>query len=401
MITAKTPMAKKTIEKRPSEWRLLVNDPWLISLVTWLPPLLFLMIYAIFSQGMARNLPVGVVDLDHSTLSRSLIRYYDASPTVTITGHYPSAREGATAMRAGEIYGLIIISADTQKNTTLGRSPQVELFYNSQFLLIGKQIKSAILQAHTTAVARIDTLKNLNLNGSVPGQALARAVPVGTQATPLFNSNSNYAQFLVSAIIPALWQIFMVMTTVLSMAAELRRDGLSAWLKDRPVRALIEKMAPYTLLFWLQGILFLLTLFVAIGWPMHGHLGFIIICQLVTVIASQCAGAFIFFLSRDAARGLGLAAAYCAPGLAFMGVTFPTTDMTLLAKIWRSLLPISHYMDIQIAQANYGASPVLCLPQLQSLGLFIIPGLLVCLFAVRISHKYLQTQKWLQTQEAL
>ena len=383
MMTAKTPIAK-----RASEWRLLFQDPWLLSLVTWLPPLLFFMVYAIFSQGMARNLPVGVVDLDHSNLSRTLIRYYDASPTVTMTGHYPSAQEGAKAMRGGQIYGLIIISADTQKNVVLGRSPQVELFYNYQFLLIGKQIKSAILQAHATAVAKIDTLKNLSLGSPVPGQATARAVPVGTQATPLFNSNNNYAQFLVSAIIPALWQIFMVMATVLSMTAELRRDGLAAWLKDRPVRALIEKMAPYTLLFWLQGILFLLTMFVVIGWPMHGHLGFLIICQLVTVIASQCAGAFIFFLSRDAARGLGLAAAYCAPGLAFMGITFPSTDMTLPAKIWRSLLPVSHYIDIQIAQVNYGASEVLSLPQLRSLALFIIPGLLVCLLAVRIANKW-------------
>ena len=393
MMAAKTTMIKKTMAKRPSEWRLLVKDPWLLSLVTWLPPLLFFMIYAIFSQGMARNLPVGVVDLDHSKLSRNLIRYYDASPTISITGNYPSTLQGAKAMRGGEIYGLVVISADTQKNATLGRSPKVEAFYNYQFLLIGKQVKSAILQAHATAVAKIDTLKNLSLHTKVLGQAIAEAVPVGTQATPLFNSNNNYAQFLVSAIIPALWQIFIVMATLLSMSAELRRDGLAEWLKDRPVRALIEKMAPYSLIFWLQGIVFWLTMYVVIGWPMHGHLGFLIGCQLITVIACQCAGALIFFLSRDAARGLGIAAAYCAPGLAFMGVTFPATDMTLLARIWRSLMPVSHYIDIQIAQVNYGAAPVLCLPQLRSLLLFIIPGILVCFLAVRISHKYLQTQE--------
>lgn len=379
-------MAEKMATARRAEWRLLAKDPWLLSLVTWLPPLLFGLIYAIFSQGMARNLPVGVVDLDQSKLSRTLIRTYDASPTIAITGNYPSTLAGTKAMRGGDIYGLLIISADTQKNAALGRPPAVEAFYNSQFLLIGKQVKSAILQAHATALAQIDTLKHLSSHAPVMGQALAAAVPVNTQATPLFNSNSNYAQFLVSAIIPALWQIFIVVTTVLSMAAELHRDnGLAGWLKDRPVRALVEKLVPYSLLFWLHGILFLITMFVVLGWPMHGHLGFLIFCQLLTVLACQCAGALIFFLSRDAARGLGMAAAYCAPGLAFMGVTFPATDMTLLARVWRSLLPVSHYMDIQIAQVNYGAAKMLSLPQLGHLVFFILPGLVACILAVRIS----------------
>lgn len=375
-----------TKKKRASEWRLLAEDPWLLSLVTWLPPLLFVIIYAIFSQGMARNLPVGVVDLDQSKLSRTLIRFYDASPTITVAQSYPSALAGAKAMRGGEIYGLLIISADTEKNAVLGHPQAVDAFFNSQFLLMGKQVKSAIAQAHATALAQIDTLKHLSSQTPVMDQALSAAVPVTVQTTPLFNNNNNYAQFLVSAIIPALWQIFIVVTTVLSMAAELYRDnGLAGWLRDRPVRALIEKLVPYTLLFWLQGIGFLLTMFFVLGWPMHGHLGFLIVCQLITVLACQCAGAFIFFLSRDASQGLGLAAAYCAPGLAFMGVTFPATDMTLLARVWRSLMPVSHYIDIQIAQVNYGAAAVLSLPQLGHLALFILPGLAAGILAVRIS----------------
>jgi ABC-2 type transport system permease protein len=382
--------------KRASEWHLLAQDPWLLSLVTWLPPLLFVMIYAIFSQGMARNLPVGVVDLDQSKLSRSLIRCYDASPTITVARNYSSALAGANAMRGGEIYGLLIIAADTQKNAALGIPTAVEAFFNGQFLLMGKQVKSAITQAHATALAKINTLKHLSSHAPVMGQALSAAVPVNIQATPLFNSNSNYAQFLVSAIIPALWQIFIVVTTVLSMAAELRSDnGLAGWLKDRPVRALVEKMAPYSLLFWLHGILFLLTMFVVLGWPMHGHLGFLIFCQLMTILACQSAGAFIFFLFRDAARGLGIAAAYCAPGLAFMGVTFPASDMTFLARVWRSILPSSHYIDIQIAQVNYGAAAMLSLPQLGHLALFILPGLAAGILAVKISCTPFQVKETL------
>jgi len=378
-------IVNKKSYRRPSEWHLLWSDPWLLSLVSWLPPLIFLIIYTIFSQGLARNLPIGVVDLDQSRMSRQMTRYYDASPTLAVTALYPSASEGTGALRDSEIYGLVILPDNMEKEATLGRPPRVDLFYNNQYLLIGKLVKSAILQAHITAVAKIDTMRNLSSSTTVMGQAMSAAVPVGSQMTPLFNLNNNYAQFLVSAIIPAIWQIFIVMTTVLSISAELRRKGLTMWLAPHPARALLTKLTPYTLLFWLHGMVFLVTMFIFIGWPMHGNLGFLIFSQLLTVCACQAVGTLIFFLSGDAARSLGLAAAYTAPGLAFMGVTFPTTDMTLPARIWRSLLPVSHYIDIQIAQTNYGSPLQLSQDQLQNLMLFCIPALVALMLAIKTS----------------
>ena len=387
-------MSSKTgITKQFSEWHHLIGDPWLLSLVSWLPPLCFLIIYLIFSQGLARDLSIGIVDLDQSRLSRGMIRYYDASPTLAVNESYPSLQEGIRALRGGTIYGLVLLPLDMEKNAIRGRVPKVEAFYNNQFLLIGKLVKSAVLGVHTTFVAHIDTVKNLGTKSPVIGQAMAAAVPISSQMRPLFNQNNNYAQFLVSAIIPALWQIFIVMTTVLCIAAELRREGLASWLGSQPARALFFKLVPYTLLFWLHGISYLLTMFTYLGWPMHGNLGYLIFCQLLTVCACQAVGALLFFLSKDPARSLGLAAAYAAPGLAFMGVTFPATDMTLPARIWRSLLPASHYIDVQIAQVNYGAPVSLSLPQIKNLALFILPGLIVLLLA----YKTVQTQRRVST----
>ncbi len=379
--------------KQPSEWHHILHDPWLLSLVSWLPPLCFLVIYLIFSQGLARDLDIGIVDLDQSKLSRKMAANYDASPTLLVKTSYPSPQEGTKALRGGEIYALIIMPVDLEKKTILGQTPKVEVFYNNQFLLIAKLVKSAILSAHSTTVAQVETLKNLSTHTPIIGQAMAAAIPIGSQVTPLFNLNTNYAQFLVSAIIPATWQIFIVMTTVLCLAAEMRRGGLSSWLGSHPVRAILDKLAPYTLLFWLQGISFLLGMFVFLGWPIHGKLSYLIFCQFPTICACQAAGTLIFFLSKNPARSLGLAAAYSAPGLAFMGVTFPATDMTLPARIWRSLLPVSHYIDIQIAQTNYGSPLPLSLPQLRNLAFFIVPGIIALMLARKTARSSQQQNR--------
>ncbi len=360
------------------EWRVLGCDPWLLSLVSWVPLLLFFLMWAIFSQGIARDLPLGVVDLDKSRISRALIRHYDASPTLATTGHYLDVQEGAAALRAGEICGLVILPANLEKRTMLGRPPAVDAFVNSQFLLIGKLINSALLQAQGTFVGKIEIAKNLATGTPVFARALATAMPIASQVTPFFNSNNNYAQFLVSAMLPAIWQILMVAVTVLSLAAEQRRDGLREWLGASPVKALSAKFLPLILLFWLHGMLFLWGMYIFLGWPMHGNWTLLLFAQLITVCASLAAAALFFFLTLDAARGLSLAAAYTAPGLAFMGVTFPVTDMTLPATLWRGLLPISHYIEIQFGQVNYGAPLQAAMEPLRHLVFFVVPLLFVC-----------------------
>lgn len=352
------------------EWRQLFTDPWLVSLITWIPLLLGVLLWSVFAKGLARDLPVGYVDLDRSQVSRSILRNFDASPTLELVQGYSDISSGSADLRAGNIYALIVVPHDLEKNTTLGVVPEVTAFVNSQFLLIGKSINSALLQAQGTFTAKVDVKKNLMMGQSVFSSAVSSALPIGTQATPLFNINTNYAQFLISAILPALWQVLMVATTILSFAGTQRRTGLQEWLGEHPLKAIVAKYIPLIVISWFHGLLFLWAMYIALGWPMHGNWSVLIVALFLTSSASVAVASLFFLVTRDAARGLSLAAAYSAPALAFMGVTFPVTDMTLPAKIWRSLIPISHYIEIQFSQVNYGASPHIVVSQFKTLCLF-------------------------------
>ena len=85
------------------EWRRLWCDPWLRALVGWIPLLLLLWVGALFNGGLVRDLPVGLVDEDHSSLSRALARTLDSSPSIRLSAEYASLAEGAQALRNGEI----------------------------------------------------------------------------------------------------------------------------------------------------------------------------------------------------------------------------------------------------------------------------------------------------------
>ncbi|MGB0937331.1 MAG: ABC transporter permease [Colwellia sp.] len=354
-----------------SEIKFIMQDAWLKALVIWLPIISTLSLVAIFSAGIATNLSVGIVDNDKTQLSRGLIRYYNASPTLNVIKYYASQNEASEALKQGDVYAISLIPKDLEKNTLKGESPQVSIFYNSQFILIGKLVNSAFIKAHSTYVGSIEALQNLVKTQGEVQRSINQVQPISVQVSPLFNQNTHYGQFLVSAAVPAVWQIFIVATIVLSFSSkhhifkinqfkkeqneQQAKDSLIAWLSEFSSKTLMGMLTPYIVIFWLQGMFFLSFFYIILSWPMHGSWLILFVSQFLFVLACACMGGFFYFASLDGARAMSIVAGVTAPAFAFMGVTFPVTDMPLLAQIWRSILPVSHYIELQIGQVNYGS----------------------------------------------
>ncbi|CAH7093676.1 Multidrug ABC transporter permease [Vibrio chagasii] len=373
------PEHHKTINSLLRQWAIVRKDKWLLSCLTWIPLLLAASIWLIFSQGIARDLPVAVVDLEHSQISQQFTRLVDASPTLQVTQKYSSVSEAAKAMIERDIYGYVVIPRHFDRDLYLGLNPQVSVFYNSQFILIGKLVNSALLQAQGTFNAQLEVIKQLSHGDTTVKSALGQAVTVQSQITPLFNKNTSYAQFLVSAVIPALWQIMIVVGTILVLTANVRARGLKAWLSHSPVKSLALTLTPYVVLFLAFGIAFSFWFYRLLEWPFNGSFMALTIAQLLTVISCIIMGCLFFFLTLDPARAMSFAGAFTAPSFAFMGITFPVTDMNTAAQVWRSLLPVSHYIEIQTAQSSYGVSAAQSLMNLTSMFWYVIPAFVVIL----------------------
>ncbi len=370
------------------ECNLIFEDKWLFSLVSWLPIVLFFLLWSIISDGVCRDLPVGIIDYDQTTLSRELSRSYELTPVISLES-YIDERSAFSDLRSGKIYGLIIIPQKLAEDTAKRLQPTITAHVNYEYLLVGKQINSALQAAHTTTTVRLDVGRNLVSNQPVFQAALAGASPIAVQFNTLANKNSDYGQFLVTAMIPAVWQILVVMSAVMSFAATNRSVGVKQWLQFQRQKRIIAKLLPLSLIFLLQGMLFLWLMFGLIGWPMHGSWFILGGALIITVAACLGAGSFFYLLTCDATRALSISAAYTAPGFAFMGVTFPVSDMNVFAKVWRSLLPVSHYSEIQIAVANYGATFLEIHKPVLALLLFLIVYVLVFVLAsVRASTKH-------------
>lgn len=326
------------------------------ALALWLPPVVILALWLIFSAGIPNDLPTGVIDLDRSALSRALIRNLDASSTLKISSRFSSMREGTAALRSGRVYALVVIPHEFEVSVVRQESPVVTAFFNSQYLLVAKSIRSTIYEIVTYFSVELEVASLLPLL-PVAKAATNISMPIQVQVTSLYNQNFNYTQFLLPGLLVAFFQVSLCSLGVLSIGQSFKPAAVSEWFGKEVWPELAGKLLPYTAVFFIFGLAVLFLFFELLDWPLQGALLPLIPLLLLFVIACQALGVFFFVATFELELGLIAASGFSGPAFAFLGVTFPVSDMAPFPQLWRNLMPAGHFIDGFIHQANYAAGP--------------------------------------------
>ena len=71
-------------------------------MISWVPLLAVAILWWTFSAGLPNRMSVGVLNQDHSALSRQLIRFLQATPGLQVLRPYDNSAEITKAMRRAE-----------------------------------------------------------------------------------------------------------------------------------------------------------------------------------------------------------------------------------------------------------------------------------------------------------
>lgn len=359
------------LQAMKDEWQALIKDQWLFALVVWLPPLLVVFMIFVFSARLPTDLAVGVVDLDHSQLSRKVSRYIDASSHLNVVKQFSSVKEGHADIRDASIYALIVIPENFERNARRGEAPEVTGFFNAQYVLVAKSVRSTLHEVETTLAVELDVAR-IFPSTPVFQAALGKAMPARLQMTALYNQNMDYSQFLVPGLAVAVMQIIICCVTVLVLGRDFKLGQLEGWRSMGTVTVLYGKLSPYAAIFTLQMLLGLFMFFFWLDWPLNGMLAELLPAIILFVVACQLLGAFFYVLTFDLVRSLSIAGAFTAPAFAFLGITFPASEMSVFAQFWRDLMPASHYVEAYVLNTDYGVGVWQLLPATLLLLLYFI-----------------------------
>lgn len=343
---------------------------WMLAAV--LPLASFALLYATFRSGVPRDLPLAVLDADRSALSRAVVRAVDASPTIRTGPFVGNPRQGLDTLLRGQAYGLLVLPEGLERDVKRAAAPEVVLYYNAQWLLPGSLISRDLRKVVATISAGINIRSN-RLKGKPFPQALALAEPVAIESRALFNPNLNYLYFLLSALLPALLQIFVLLGTVHTVGLELKRGTAPEWIEasgSSPLKAAAGKLLPYTIHFSALGLLILSFLFRGIEMPARGSLALIAVSTPLFVLSYQALGLLFAVWTANLRMATSLASFYSGAAFAFSGVTFPTIAMPLAARLWGEVLPLTHYLRLLAEQTLRGAAPSASFAEICALAAF-------------------------------
>lgn len=377
------------------EARRLAADPWDLAMVTWVPLLAVALLWWIFSAGLPRHLPVGMVDEDHSSLSRQLVRMLDATPGVRIAQNHANAAEAERALRALEVYAVVTIPRDFARTVKEGRAAQVTLLHNAQMGTHSGLLQRDVRAAVGTLSAGIEMAARNKRGESAQAVRVSRE-PIHTQLVALFNVSSNYEQFLGAALIPALLHILAMTAGAWTVGRELRDRSLGEWLgtgRFVPVAgALLGKLVLPWATLTLVGLLALAGITWGRGWHPPGSLPWVAAALALLMAVSVAAGAALAALTRSLRTALSGAGFFAAPAFAFSGVAFPLAGMPASARAWAEAMPFTHYIRLQIEQLQMGAPLATSVSTMAAL--LIATGVLWLVAAMGLSFAAGQPASW-------
>ena len=94
-------------------------------------PLLVMFFFtSLMDDGLPTSMPVGIVDLDNTSTSRSLSQRLDGFQMSRIVAHYPSVAEARRAIQRNEIYGFLYIPKGTTEKLLSSRQPKISYYYS-------------------------------------------------------------------------------------------------------------------------------------------------------------------------------------------------------------------------------------------------------------------------------
>ncbi|AJA69252.1 ABC transporter permease [Myroides odoratimimus] len=339
-----------------SECKRMFTSPRLLVLMIGVPMMLFYFYSSLLSQGISRDLPVTLLDLDKSKLSRQLGRMIDATASMDIAYEVSDELEGQQTIRRGDSFALIIIPKNFQKNAQKGVYTNVVCYYNGQYLLPAGLIQRdfQMVAGNLAAGAKIMSLQQ---SGLMAEQAVATVVPTGTNSHVLYNPYTSYGYYLTLAFMPMSFQIIIMVISIYVFGSVLRYNKGKQLLEqsnDKVFVAVISRILPYTLLFCLMGFMMNSLLYYRIGVPFKGNFFVINLFFCSFVVVCQSMAFFMASIMSSLRTALTIGGSYAALAFSFAGYTFPPEGMSAFIRGFNYIFPFHSYMRFTVDYAIKG-----------------------------------------------
>ena len=302
-----------------------------------------------YAEQTVTRVPVAVVDLDHSSLSRQLTRFAQASPRIDVRLVVGDEHQARQALWRGEIEGYALLPRDLKRDVLRGSAAVVTVEANGSYALLNKAVLSGFAEAVGTVSAGVE-IKKLQASGQSALQAQASRNPINTQMVALFNPTEGYGSYVVPAVALLIIQqtLLMGVAMLVGLWAETgkHRADAATWL---------GRILGFSTVGYLSGLLYFGWIFLVQDFPRGANTGgaLVLLAFFVPAICTLGALLGVWFGNRERALQVLL---FTALPMAFVsGFSWPAEALPELLQALRWLFPSTAGIQASLRLNQMGA----------------------------------------------
>lgn len=372
-------MIKSVLNVFRREVQSITRDMDLITIIL-IAPLFYAFFYgSVYLNKSEHDVPVTVVDMDHSSLSGNLIRYLDANQLVSVNGvlsDYGSAIDRVYGM---ESQAVLFIPEGFEASLKKGNGTDLKLYLNTTRFLISNDINKAVNEVTATMAGAVK-LRFFQAQGYSYMQAKEMIEPLNSQVHNLFNPSESYGDFLIPGLLVLILQQTLLIGLSESISKERENNTVGELFSSagRSIFALVNgKGAFYFLMYSAYALFFYTVHFSIFKLSFRGSVSALAVLTALFLIAVVYLSIFVSsFFSRKIVS-LQVIAFTSYPVFLMSGYPWPMQAMPLYIRAIAQLLPSTPYLDAFSRIVHMGAGWNDVLPQMGHILLLIVIGIFI------------------------
>lgn len=336
-------------------------------------PIVQLVLFGYAINPDPRQLPLAVVEADHSPFSRSFVAALENSRYFEVTARPASEAEGSRLLDTGAVQFMLVIPPDFARRLVRGEHPAMLLAADATDPSASGNALAALAAISRQAINRELTGPLASLRAADP--------PFEVRVQRRYNPEGLVRYNIVPGLIGVILTMTMVMMTALAVTREVERGTMENLLATpaRPVEVMIGKIVPYIVIGYVQVGVVLVTARLLFDVPMIGSL-VLLSAVLVLFIAANLAVGFTFStLARNQLQAMQLTFFFFLPSILLSGFMFPFRGMPRWAQMIGEVMPLTHFLRAVRGILLKGNGLAEIAPQLWPIALFMLVAGLVAM----------------------
>lgn len=318
------------------------RDPRTLALIIIIPIMqLFLLGYA--ATNDVRNVPLAVLDQDHSSAARRLLDAYRAADYFRINYIVGSERELRGLIDRGVVRAGLIIPPDYGKRLNSSERASVAFVLDGSDPTVASTALSAaqlIGQAHATTILTEHTQRQ--------GPAIQLQTPLEVRTQVWYNPDLVSAYFMIPGVIGTILYALTSILTATAIVRERERGTIEQLIVTpiRPLELVIGKLFPYVVLAIINAIE---VLVLGAWWfdvPVRGDLGLILALSGLFLLSSLGIGLFSSTIANTQQEAMLTVWMTLLPSIFLSGFFFPLEAMPNVLRWISYLFPLRYYLVI-------------------------------------------------------